>query len=140
MKAITLKEPWAWLVINGGKDCENRNWITRFRGRVAIHTSSKPYPAEFSHAQSLIERERLHISMPKPLPQPSDLAYGAIIGTVEIVDCVSRSDSPWFFGDYGFVLRNPIALAEPIPCRGFLNFWDVPPLTLRLIEAQLEKA
>ena len=45
---------------------------------------------------------------------------------MEIVDCVAASDSPWFVGDYGFVLRNPVSFETPIPCRGALSFWNVP--------------
>jgi hypothetical protein len=45
---------------------------------------------------------------------------------VEIVDCVSESSSPWFFGKYGFVLSNPRVLRNPIPCKGALGFFDVP--------------
>jgi hypothetical protein len=59
------------------------------------------------------------------VPEFALLPRGAIVGTVEIVDCVSRSGSPWFFGDYGFVLKDPIALPEPIECKGALGFWDV---------------
>jgi hypothetical protein len=36
MKAITVRQPWAWAIINAGKDIENRTWNTNFRGRVAI--------------------------------------------------------------------------------------------------------
>lgn len=59
------------------------------------------------------------------IPAWRKIERGGFIGTAEIVDCVSRSDSPWFFGPYGFVLRN----AEPIPfhpCRGALGFWRYP--------------
>jgi hypothetical protein len=47
------------------------------------------------------------------------------VGSVEIVDCVTVSDSPWFDGRYGFVLRNP----EPLPfrpMRGALGFFRAP--------------
>ena len=51
-----------------------------------------------------------------------DLPRGGIVGEAEIVDCVTQSDSPWFEGPYGFVLRN----AHPLPfrpCRGRLGFF-----------------
>ena len=51
---------------------------------------------------------------------------GCIVGTVDIIDCVQESDSPWFFGKYGFVLANPVALESPIPLKGALGFFDVP--------------
>lgn len=60
------------------------------------------------------------------LPKEKELVRGAIIGTAEIIDCVSESRSPWFMGNYGFVLKDVVALAEPIPCRGALGFWDAP--------------
>lgn len=59
-------------------------------------------------------------------PDFDEITRGAIIGTVEIVDCVSESSSPWFMGDYGFMLKNAIALPEPVECKGALGFWDVP--------------
>lgn len=71
-----------------------------------------------------------HISLSHPfpagltLPAFEDLPRGGIVGTVEIVDCVEQSDSPWFFGRYGFVLRNPQVLPEIIPVKGALGFFD----------------
>lgn len=53
-------------------------------------------------------------------------ARGCIVGSVEIVDCVTASPSPWFFGPVGFVLRDPVPLAQPVPCKGALGFFPVP--------------
>jgi hypothetical protein len=39
MKAISIKQPFAWLLVNGFKDLENRNWKTNFRGEILIHAS-----------------------------------------------------------------------------------------------------
>ncbi len=52
-----------------------------------------------------------------------DLTFGAIVGVVDIVDCVTRSASPWFFGPYGFVLANA-RLIDPIPVKGKQGFFD----------------
>ena len=60
------------------------------------------------------------------IPCRDELEFGVIVGTVELAGCVVRSESPWFTGLYGFVLRNPIALTKPIPCKGRLGFWTVP--------------
>ena len=57
------------------------------------------------------------------VPRRDELPLGGIVGAAEIVDCVTRSDSPWFFGKFGFVLRN----VKPLPfepCRGQLGFFD----------------
>jgi hypothetical protein len=40
VKALTLRSHWAWLVVNGYKDMENRSWPTRLRGRIWVHASS----------------------------------------------------------------------------------------------------
>lgn len=120
MKAISVLQPWAHLVIHGGKDIENRDWPTRVRGRVAIHASKRLDKVQMGEAMEVMHR----LGMSKPCIAPHAIAFGAVIGTVEIVDCVQRSDSPWFFGDYGFVLRNPRPLVKPVLCRGALGWWE----------------
>jgi hypothetical protein len=122
MKAITVRQPWAWAIINAGKDIENRNWNTRIRGRVAIHAAQGMTREEYERGCKYIKRIRPKVK----IPRYEDLERGEIIGTVEIVDCVQDYASPWFFGEYGFVLSRPKKLPEPIPCKGALNFWDVP--------------
>jgi len=59
------------------------------------------------------------------LPPLGQLERGGIVGSVEIVDCVAASDSPWFFGRFGFVLREPQPLPF-VPWKGQLGFFDVP--------------
>jgi hypothetical protein len=122
MKAITLRQPWAWAIINAGKDIENRNWKTHFRGKVAIHAAVGMTRDEYDRACEYIRGVNRRIR----IPAYEELERGAIIGTVEIVDCVQNSDSPWFMGEYGFVLERPKGLPRPIPCKGALSFWDVP--------------
>jgi len=116
MKALTIKQPWAHLIATGQKDIENRSWPTELRGRVFIHTSKTVDNVDVAH-WCLSRGLRAHISCP--------LAYGAIIGEVDIVDCVTQSTSPWFIGPYGFVLANPRAYDVPIPYRGQLGFFNV---------------
>ena len=64
---------------------------------------------------------------------------GAIIGVVDIVDVVEDSDSEWFGGPLGFVLKNPRPLNQPIPCKGKLFLWEVPPEIVKEMERQLGK-
>jgi hypothetical protein len=71
------------------------------------------------------------------MPDIKGLPRGAIIGMVDIVGVVRESSSEWFAGPFGFVLENPRALPEPIPCKGALRFWDVPLDIERWIERQL---
>jgi hypothetical protein len=132
MKAITLRQPWAWAIINAGKDIENRNWKTHFRGRVAIHAAVGMMRDEYEKAYRYMRNINRRIK----IPAYEDLERGAVIGTVEIVDCVQDSDSRWFMGEYGFVLARPKRLHESIPCKGALSFWNVP----EDIQTQIEKA
>lgn len=111
-----------------GKDIENRDWPTNFRGRVAIHASARIIQHEYEDACRFIhELSSKHLIRPGVvLPKSSEYDLGAIIGTVEIVDCVTASSSRWFVGEYGFVLRDPVRLKTPIPIKGKLSFWEVP--------------
>lgn len=124
MKALTIKQPWASLIIRGGKDIENRDWRTRYTGIIAIHSSAKMSREDMQDACDLMRQFVPRFSADRF--RQDGFPTGAILGTVEIVGCVSQSDSPWFVGDYGFVLRNAVAFSEPIPCRGALGFWEVP--------------
>lgn len=114
MKALSIQQPWAYAILHSGKDIENRDWPTRLRGRVLIHAGKK------------IDKESIEILEYEysVLITPDMLVTGGIIGSVEIMDCVTSSKSKWFFGKYGFVLRKPIVL-QFMPCRGQLGFFDV---------------
>ena len=124
MKALSVRAPWWWAILHG-KDIENRDWPTRFRGRVLIHAS------KWWSYREVVEDARDIYELIPSIVQEGDMRnfkpYGGhIVGSVEIVDCVNRSNSPWFFGSYGFVLARPVTFAEPIPFKGALGFFDVP--------------
>lgn len=70
MKALTIKQPWASLIMECGKDVENRSWSTSFRGRVAIHSSKKPDPREWIDAVELAR----HAGVVVPKKVGEDLA------------------------------------------------------------------
>jgi len=119
MRALSLHQPWAWALIHGGKDVENRSWPTRFRGPLLIHATKRFRPAEIEEAL-----EAMAPFVKGPLPSLDEIrkTTGGIIGRVEVVGCVTESESPWFFGPYGFVVDNP----EPLPfhaCPGARGLW-----------------
>lgn len=122
MKAITIRQPWAWAILNAGKDIENRDWSTRIRGPVAIHAAKGMTRYEYEDGCEFIKSIKRRIK----IPMYEELERGAIVGIAEIIDCVPDYPSPWFFGEYGFVLSHPKKLLKPIPCKGALSFWDVP--------------
>lgn len=126
MLVLSVRQPWAWAIITPGvgKDIENRTWPTKVRGRVAIHASKGCTVDEYEDgAESIYAVDRTLRSWIPPLKK---IERGVIVGTVEIVDCVEFSGSPWFVGNYGFVLRAPRPLAEPIPWVGSLGFRSLP--------------
>lgn len=139
MKALSVRAPWWWAILHLGKDIENRDWPTRFRGRVLLHASRWFKLAEIHDDLETLRLIREHSNVaPVDLiitPRMLRDAGGALVGSVEIVDCVSASASPWFFGKHGFVLRNPEVFARPIPYRGQLGFFEVPETLAGLPEA-----
>ena len=134
MKALSIRQPWAWLILNAGKDIENRNWPTKFRGRVLIHAGQTMTKDDYFACTIFLAGIVGGLPPIPRMPAPDVLRSqcGGIIGAVEIVDCVTASDSPWFCGEYGFVLANPKELPFE-PCKGALNFFDVQPETLRAL-------
>ena len=124
MMALSIRQPWAWLILHGGKDIENRNWPTRFRGRVLVHAAKGMTHNEWADAW-------MHAygtgASPKALEAGltrDNIDRGGIVGSVEIVDCVTESPSHWFVGRYGFVLRDPQILPFR-PYKGQLRFFPV---------------
>jgi hypothetical protein len=114
IKALSIKQPYPHKIFHEGKDVENRDWATRGRGWVIVHAGI---------SKSEIDRDD-----PKEMAMPR----GGVVGMARIVDCVEKMDSPWFFGRYGFVLKDafPISL---ICCKGALGFFALPPTILQLV-------
>lgn len=120
---ISIRQPWAWMILHAGKDIENRNWPTKYRGKVLIHASKGMTQDEYDQAYLTMT---MRVNRSLLLPSFKMLQRGGIIGEVEIVDCVRKSDSPWFFGEYGFVLQNPKPLPF-YPYKGQLGFFRFNP-------------
>ena len=115
MRALSVLQPWAWLLSNGHKDIENRSWATRFRGDFFIH-AGKRWGREQREDLALVRHRFPSIEL------PATFDLGGIVGAATIVDCVDHSESPWFAGDFGFVVANAVPM-KFIPCRGMLGFF-----------------
>jgi ASCH domain len=88
LRALSIRQPWAWLVVSGYKDIENRSWRTNHREPLRIHAS--PNRSEFEARRSEIQkRHRVKI------PPEEELNFGGIVGLVEVVDCVRTHHSKW---------------------------------------------
>ena len=128
--ALSVRQPWVHCIFHLGKPVENRTWNTRIRGTVCIHASKGMTQDEYEDCRAFAYRIGQKEAAPRellrqhPVPALRSIPRGFIIGTVDIVDVVRRSNDPWFFGPYGFVLENPRLLEKPIPCNGALGFFD----------------
>lgn len=126
MRAITVKQPWAYAIFRGGKDVENRtqNLRASLPIELAIHVSRAPeldarFPRKFTHLRNL--------------PEASDpWVRGKIIGVVTLVAIADSHDSVWYQGGrYAYVFENPRLLKTPLEARGFQSHWEVPAETLK---------
>jgi ASCH domain len=112
-KALSIKQPWAWAIIEGFKDVENRSWPTSYRGPLFIHAGLKEAPLGWL----ALDRECIDF--------PCEVAKGGIIGSVDLVGCVEGYDSPWTMEDhYHWVLEKPRP-RRFVPMRGKLGIFDV---------------
>jgi hypothetical protein len=120
MKVLSLKQPWAELVLNGRKKIEIRKWNTNFRGEFLIHSSKNP---DFSNMKKFGFKD-------------NELVCGSILGKANLIDVKKYANDEEFnqdkdnhlaspeWGDFGFILENPVRFEKPIPAKGQLNFWD----------------
>lgn len=127
LPALTIRQPWADLILSGVKDVENRHWSTRFRGPLLIHSSKAVAWEEVAELQ----RDRL-------LPRDYRPVIGAILGLVEVVGCVTDHPSQFFHGPYGFTMRNPCPFSRPIPFSGQPGIFNVPVLVLSAVASEIE--
>jgi hypothetical protein len=118
---ISIKQPWAWAILNASKDIENRDWSTKFRGRILIHAGKKPELDDFPFVKQNCDNPLAIHNWYKFI---TDQPLGAIVGSVTITNCVEHSSSKWFFGRYGFVLSEPRSFI-PVPYKGQLGIFKI---------------
>lgn len=106
MMAISIRQPWAWAILHGGKDVENRVWPTKYRGSILIH-AAKRYEPDDEEFVARTAYETASVSF----PGRDALRCGGIVGAAYLARCVTDMDSPWFFGPFGFELT----CARPLP-------------------------
>jgi hypothetical protein len=117
---LSVRQPWAWLIVNGWKNIENRDWPTKVRGRVLIHASAGLTRDELWSALLFVDGWAPELAA--KMPRFEDYKRGGIVGAVTILDCVEHHSSEWFCGRYGFVLADAVPLVFE-PCKGQLGFW-----------------
>ena len=123
MKVLTIKEPWASLIIEEYKKYEFRSWKTKYRGKILIHAGCS------------IEKDM----MKRFCDYDINVNPGYIIGHATIVDCILvdeefnkklRNIDPVVYGrsnhteTYAWKLENVVKYDNPIPCKGKLGLWN----------------
>lgn len=114
MKALTIKQPWATLIMQGTKKVENRTWATRYRGELVVHAGL-----------ALFDGYK-HLALSPGHPR------GHALGTIELIDCVELKDAPrwvakhtYTHGPFCWILRNPKPFDKTIPIKGSLGLWEM---------------
>lgn len=131
MKALSLLQPWASLVVLGHKKIETRGWATDYRGLLLIHASSGKKGALVAQLPVISQY----------IPDFKALPFGAIIGEARLVDVVRLGEDndaaalsgitleegafgTYTAGRWGWVLEDAVAYDEPIPAKGRLGLWE----------------
>lgn len=123
--ALSIRQPWAWAVVAGHKVIENRSAGAIKSGKmtpgwICVHAAVGLSRDEFRWGHWRLQKHGVEC------PRPEKLIRGAVIGIVEVVDIVDRSDSEWFGGPMGLVLENARPIA-PIPAKGALGYFEWSP-------------
>lgn len=119
--AISIRQPWAWAIVAGHKDVENRSTFAVSNGGfaprpVAIHAAKGMTQAEYEDAHDFMHRLGVYC------PRPDQLVRGAIIGAATVTAVVREHESPWFCGPRGLVMT-AARQVEPIPAAGALGYF-----------------
>ena len=142
MRVLSLWQPWASLIVHGRKSIETRGYPTNVRGRIAIHATKSAGEFDYTNELQSATFQMVFGFSNHPLETPLLALYrlprGAIIGTVEVYDCLpverfkdgrdlsksERAFGNYEAGRYGWLLRNPILLRHPIPVKGKQGWWN----------------
>ena len=131
-RVLTIKQPYAGLIVMGLKTLETRSWTTSYRGKLLIHASAKP-------DKPMLEKYLKERTPPFEVPKLV-LINGTILGEVDLVDCfkqsallehvknpnrVAREYSHWNMDHYAWKLENPRVLRDQdrIAIKGKLGIW-----------------
>jgi hypothetical protein len=151
-KCISLWQPWATLWVAGVKVHETRHWPTNYRGTLIVH-AAKHKDAEI---RALCERFPFRDELTKLGYTYDTLPFGAIVGAIDLVDCVEAYTVHGFttdaerdkaeyldlafgkfdFGRFAWKAEFPMMLKEPIPYKGRQGFFEVPGLAQMREEAK----
>lgn len=140
MKALSIRQPWAWLIATGRKDIENRIWKTNYRGKFLIH-AGKSFDWNFFYwvednkfnnnavmaANAVVTHFGIEFGISRNASKITKAKdeFGAIIGQAELVYCFKNCKSIWAENEFWhWKISNPVTVA-PIPHKGQLGLFEV---------------
>lgn len=130
LPCLSILQPYAWLIVHGHKDIENREWRTNFRGRILIHAGKK-----YSRGDHQEYAEEFSEDFDIDLPAFEHMQLGGIVGSATITDCVREHPSRWkILGSWGFVMKDQ-RVRPFVPYRGQLGIFGVPRTALAARDA-----
>lgn len=126
-KALSVRQPFAYLLVTGIKTCENRTWPTHHRGTLVIHAGAKPMTKEDSKWLDDVHKE---LGEPPPDRNNVLLHTGGIVGCVYLADVVSKPDPDWELGwwdgeSLAWMIGGCQQVIEFVPIKGCLGLFDV---------------
>lgn len=127
MRALSIRQPWAWAILRAGKRVENRvwTWAPMWRETFLIHASKGCTVDEFDDAIETI----VDITGSIACPPLKDMPRGAIVGRARLVGAHINAarGTAWAVPDaLHLLLADVDRLLTPIPFKGALGFFDVP--------------
>lgn len=132
MRAITIRQPWAQLIVDGHKPIENRSWSTKWRGPLLIHAGLQ-YDTTARMPEG-VDRDELAWTLDR-----AHKRRGVHVGLVQLVDVVRRDPSPWAQEDQcHWKLGDPISFDTPILAGGRQGVWMPGERELAAVRLQLE--
>lgn len=135
MKVLSVRQPFADLIVTGYRNIENRSRATSYRGPLLIHASLR---VDQEYLAELLKTMRDN-GMDADADFFSQPETGAIVGQVTVIDCVTRSDSEWFDGPYGYVLSSPLIFENVIEVPGKLGIWELPAALEAAVMEEIER-
>lgn len=150
-KALSLTQPWAFLVVSGDKSVENRKWATSHRGEFLVHAAKKCTPADWQFCFDWVD-EHIDRETAARIPPREALQFGGIIGRAVIADVLSKNGQMtitpvhtpgvdlrwWMRGQAGFLLTERAPLPF-IACKGAMGMFGVPADVGALVDVALRR-
>lgn len=122
MVALSLRQPWAWMIIHGGKDVENRKWVSSKEGWVFIHAAATLGLSEYHEAMCFAQPRMDAVTWQK-VPARGNIGRGGIVGAMKISPSDRGIVSKWRMdGQFPIPVLEVRALPF-VPCKGMLNYF-----------------